>query len=193
MTIQSKILEKSRGKDVAFVSTATTGLHAQSDKLIAVAIAKDNGERDLLIRETPLDLLMPTSSIHLIDSTLMSNQGLPEESFREAVADALAGCVIFSYFPSFQQAFLGQIDILEPIYDLPVFVKAAESKMVFPDDLWDQDLSSVEFDLITKYHISRPRWKAFVDSHNLTPSTFGMIPAECNAEALLKAWDLLKG
>ena len=122
----------------------------------------------------------------------MSEQGLPEDAFLEAVADELAGCMLFSYFPSFQQAFLGQVNVMEPVYDLPLLVRAAESHLVFPDELFEKDLASVEYELMTKYHIARPKWKSFLESHSLPASEFGMLPAESNAEALLKAWDLLK-
>lgn len=196
----SYIKQLSGKSNIVLFSTATTGLKPGKDSLIAFSYCKinDNGEVkcDTLFNLTcQYDKLEQSMQYHQISADLLDSKGLYNDVFAEQVSKVMMDdAVCFSYRTAFQSGFLDDaIDYqseksYEYVFDLPLFAKAAASKMVF-DNMEADTLVGLENDLMQIFKVAPSLKKIcerFSISYDVPPS---VLPVEHYASCLLKLWN----
>ena len=186
------------GKDILLFSTATTGLKPGRDELIALSynkIAEDGSVvSDTIFRgDADADLLDKSNQYHSLSASILCEKGLDGDDFGKAIADVMKDCTCLTYRPSFQYSFLdsvvGHIDgPYTHLYDLPLLVKGAASKMMFDELEEANTLVSLEKFLMSVFKTS-PSIKSvcerFSISYDVPPSVY---PVEHYADCLLALW-----
>ena len=187
------------GKDILLFSTATTGLKPGRDELIAFSynkIAEDGSVvSDIIFRgDADMDLLEKSRQYHLLSDDILCEKGLDGDDFGKAIANVMRDCTCLTYRPSFQYSFLdsvvGHIDgPYTHLYDLPLLVKGAASKMMFDEFEEANTLVSLEKFLMSVFKTS-PSIKSvcerFSISYDVPPSVY---PVEHYADCLLALWN----
>lgn len=121
------------------VSTATNGLNAEKDLLLAVAIKnplEESKTYELFIRETHGEELLPAQRYHQLTEEIMNSLGLPEEDFLQKAESALKGKLLLTYNTSFQYGFLSKA-LQAPdmnLYDLSVMEQALRKGLKFDEE-----------------------------------------------------------
>ena len=120
------------------VSTATNGLNAEKDLLLAVALKKplEGKSYELFIRETHGEDLIPAQRYHQLTEELMNSMGLPEEVFLQKTEEALKGKLLLTYNTSFQYGFLSRALQMPDLnlYDLSVMEQALRKGLRFDEE-----------------------------------------------------------
>lgn len=181
---------------VVLLSTATTGLH-KSDQLIAVNYVVYDDDKQVetgtLFKLVPEDLLNPSKEFHKITKEVLMANGATDEDFKDKIQEVLCpGRVVFTYNVPFQQKALtvmggGTVDLLCPVCDIIVWMKAAESKMMFyvnpPMDAADAQLAR---------NFPPVPWKRFLTLKKIIPDTPpGLLPVTYNVMCLSQLYQQL--
>lgn len=120
------------------ISTATNGLNAEKDLLLAVALKKplEGKSYELFIRETHGEDLIPAQRYHQLTEELMNSMGLPEEVFLQKTEEALKGKLLLTYNTSFQYGFLSRALQMPDLnlYDLSVMEQALRKGLRFDEE-----------------------------------------------------------
>ena len=183
---------------VALLSTATSGLH-RSDQLLAVSYAlyhgDDHQESKTFIVSAPDDILMQSAEYHRISPEMVRTQGMPREQLKEKLEELLTpDKVVFTYNSPFQIKALtmmgeGTLEAVPcPMLDLPIWIKAAESKMHFVVDL---PIDKAQVQIANR--VMCPAWKKVLSYRGIDPQTPpGMLPVEYNVQCLEMLYGDLK-
>lgn len=119
------------------ISTATNGLNAEKDLLLAVATRDPESETTVrFLRETHGEDLIPAQRYHQITEELMNTYGLPEDIFLREVENVFKGRLLLTYNTNFQYGFLSRA-LQEPglnLYDLSVMEQALRKGLKFDED-----------------------------------------------------------
>lgn len=179
-------------RNVKLVSTATTGLQ-DDDELLAVNIIEpeDAGSlsRTYFKRVDDRNKVIRAQEYHKITPET-SMAGRPSESFVEAITNELSDSVVFTYNPLFQIKFLERQGIHVPaVYNLPLFLKGAEMRLLLFDDE-SRSLDSIESTLSKKAGAPQA-FSKLTQSFGLTPSVIEL-PLQFSCRVLLEAWNRLK-
>ena len=179
--------------EVILMATATSGLHT-GDSILAVSYrhlrSGEEIEHGTIFNLVPDDILLPSQEYHKIAPDFMRSHGLPTEEFTQKLAAILApGRTVFTYNSNFQIKAItlmhgGFPELLCFICDLPVWLQAAESKMVFAAK--KPPIDRIEHEVLRKIIKAVPTWKRLLEARHLssTPPP-GKLPVVYNVECLL--------
>lgn len=174
---------------VCFCATATTGIKPATDKLLAFATL-ESGVQRLLIRRLDHDSVLQSLEYTDITEEQVLSEGLDEEDFIDAVQEALKGKTLFTYRPSFHMGFLeNTLNELPPrMYDLPLLLRAAESRMVLGTKDSDRlaELEDRLYDMVGK----PPGFKKMCSLRGLD-FEIGELPIIQSVHHLQSLWGLL--
>lgn len=200
MSIWTDTLEMlTAGSSTAILlSTATSGLH-RTDQLLALSYALYQGdecqETNTFILSVPDDILMPSAEYHRISPEMVRTQGIAKEEFKEKLEKLFTpDKVVFTYNSPFQIKALtlmgdGMLEAVPcPMLDLPIWIKAAESKMHFVVDL---PIDKAQVQMANR--VMCPAWKKVLSHRGIDPQTPpGMLPVEYNVQCLQMLYGDLK-
>lgn len=115
------------------ITTATTGVRAETDTLIGVWYSvvhpKSEGcEQCMLLRQVPEDILKFGSEYHKVTPTMIRTSGKSDTEFSEEL-EKIKDKQILSYNPVFQSAFTGLY-----VHDLLKLKRIADTHMPVPAD-----------------------------------------------------------
>lgn len=116
------------------LTTATNGLSAETDRLLAVAWKPaDSKITRTIYRDTNLEPLNKAQKYHGISNEMMMTEGLDEDLFKEQLEEIFEeNTVVFTYNTAFQLSFLQQItDKPVKVYDLSVIDQALTNGLTF--------------------------------------------------------------
>lgn len=176
--------------------TATTGLH-RTDKLLAVAYQLYEGdekqESGTLFLDATDEELAPGAQYHQITPDIMRANAMKPDEFKEKLTELMTHRVAFTYNTAFQLKALmvmgGGIIEAPPceMCELPLWVKAAESKLHFMVDL---PLCKAESQIANRIPVST--WKRMLDYRGIaSKAPPGVLPVVYNAECLALLYDAL--
>lgn len=182
--------------DAVLFCTATTGLH-RTDKLLAVAYQLYSGDTvektGTLFLDVTDEELVPGQQYHQITPDIIRANAMKPDAFKEALMEIMTQRVAFTYNTAFQLKALmvmggGIIDVPPcEICELPLWVKAGESKLHFVVDL---PLSKAESQMANRIPI--PTWKKMLEYRGIAVKPPpGMLPVVYNAECLGRMYDAL--
>lgn len=182
--------------EVVLMSTATSGLHT-GDSLLAVSYHLLHGgeaiEYGTIYNLVPDDILLPSQEYHRIPTDFMRTHGLQREEFTQKLQAVLTPSrTVFTYNSAFQIKAITQMqggfaELMSSVCDLCVWLKAAESKMVFAAK--KPPIDRIEHEVLRKIFKAVPSWKRLLESKHI-PSTAppGKLPVVYNADCLLKLY-----
>ena len=179
--------------EIVLMATATSGLHS-GDSLLAVAYRYLRGDEEVdcgaLYQLVPDDVLLPAAEYHRIAPEFIRTHGLPKEEFTQKLQAVLAPTrTVFTYNSAFQIKAITQMqggfaELMCPMCDLTVWLKAAESKMVFTAKKPPMD--RIENDALRKIFKAVPSWKRLLESrHMASVAPPGKLPVVYNVDCLL--------
>lgn len=181
--------------DICFLTTATTGLSKSEDKLLGVSMCRYNrdetGQNMQLLHTVPREMILKGEQFHHISEALVQEKGLCTEDLRTQLQEFTQDCTVFSYNPEFQSAFLNPVlNSVIPIYDLPLFLRGAEARMV-----WDteelESLNSIS-KVFRKVVGKVPSLKQLCKLYRIEPTPpFDMLPMTYFCAVLASLWERL--
>ena len=149
---------------MTFLATATTGLKPGEDQLMLVELGDPEGQSETFVREVPVDLLQKSQEYHGLSVERMRDLMIPDNVFREGLAEALADRIVFTYNVPFQESFLG--DWWEgKLWSLPLFVKGLETYKI-PDESDVEDFKKLS-DWCMKSYGRDPTFRSLVKQYEL--------------------------
>lgn len=180
---------------VVLLSTATTGVH-KSDELLAVEYVKYEGDKQTethcLMRLVGSDALAASAEYHRITKETMLANAESDDKIKEELNEVLRGSTIFTYNIPFQRRALtemsgGFLDVLSPMCDLPLWLKAGESRMPFAVDL---PIETADKQLARKF--TACPWKRCLANYNIVmDAPAGILPITYNVMALSRLYQAL--
>ena len=178
-------------KQIKLLSTATTGL-GDEDELLAVCIG-NAGEavqsiRTYVKKVTDRDKVLKSQEYHQITPE-QSMRGRSEQAFVDALAEEMKDSVFFTYNPSFQSKFIGRLGLMPALYNLPLFIKGADSKML----MYDKDSESLDAiqQCLAKRMGGTMAMNKLAAQHGAEKSVIEL-PVEFSCRALIVLWDYLQ-
>ena len=181
--------------DVMLLCTATTGLR-KSDQVLVIAYTKydqdEQTETNTLFRMVSTDALQSAAEYHRITKDVMLANAQSDDAIKKTLTEAMRGCTIFTYSVPFQRKALtemsgGFIDIISPMCDLPLWLKAGQSRMPFAVDL-PIDVADKQ---IARKLTAFP-WKTCLNMYNIVPDApAGILPVTYNVMALSRLYQQL--
>lgn len=121
------------------ITTATSGLEPNKDKLLAVATRNPNNEdepAEVIFQETHGEELIKAQRYHLISDEMMYSKGLSGENFTDALRKRVEGKILLTYNVDFQLAFLSRVleDPTLRVYDLSVIEQGIRKGLKFDEE-----------------------------------------------------------
>lgn len=181
--------------DVMLLCTATTGLR-KSDQLLAVAYTKYDRDKQVevntLFRMVGTDALQSAAEYHRITKEVMLANAQSDDAIKQALTEAMKGCTIFTYSVPFQRKALtemngGFIDVISPVCDLPLWLKAGQSRMPFAVDL---PIDTADKQMARKF--TNIPWKACLNAYDIVvDAPAGILPVTYNLMALSRLYQHL--
>lgn len=181
--------------DVMLLCTATTGLR-KSDQLLAVAYTKYDRDKQVevntLFRMVGTDALQSAAEYHRITKEVMLANAQSDDAIKQMLTEAMKGCTIFTYSVPFQRKALtemngGFIDVISPVCDLPLWLKAGQSRMPFAVDL---PIDTADKQMARKF--TNIPWKACLNAYDIVADApAGVLPVTYNLMALSRLYQYL--
>lgn len=181
------------GSNIAFVSTATTGVQ-DHDSLLAVSVHRQTGqsqlEHELLVREVPREELLKGSEYHMVQEPFMRLNAVTDSSFRERLQELLGGCLVFTYNPPFQLRFMSDW-VSTMMFDLPLLVKAVESRYAVDPRMQGSPGKVLRW---AESKVGKPAtWRKVLQMHDITLPGPPVLPCEANSMCLYWLWSRVMG
>ena len=181
--------------DVMLLCTATTGLR-KSDQLLAVAYTKYDRDKQVevntLFRMVGTDALQSAAEYHRITKEVMLANAQSDDAIKQMLTEAMKGCTIFTYSVPFQRKALtemngGFIDVISPVCDLPLWLKAGQSRMPFAVEL---PIDTADKQMAKKF-MNIP-WKGCLNAYDIVADApAGILPVTYNLMALSRLYQHL--
>ena len=181
-------MEKRR---IKLISTATTGL-GDDDELLAVCISEPgtpiSSVRTMVKKIDDRDKVLKSQEYHQI-SPEKSHLGYEGKAFADALAEEMKDSVFFTYNPQFQTKFIGRLGLMPTLYNLPLFIKGAESRiMLFEDEASTLDAIQKTFAQRMGGTMSMNKLAA---AHSVSQTAIEL-PVEFSCRALIVLWKYLQ-